>query len=106
MDNEKSLKSKENKKLEQSKSQQKNKNNRNFRKLNINLSSYYKLTKNNDNTFFKKNIFKNNKHNSTEIKDNQNKKKLFNIWKKSSKSNRILSIKKSDIKKEIKPKRN
>ena len=73
MDNEKSLKSKENKKLEKSNSHQKTMNKRNIRKLNINLSSYYKLTKNNDNTIVKKNIslYKSNKPNSTEIKDNQ-----------------------------------
>ena len=43
--------------------------------------------------------------NLIKIKHNQNKKRLFNIWKKLSKSNKILSIKKSDNKKEIKPKR-
>ena len=43
--------------------------------------------------------------NLIKIKHNQNKKTLFNIWKKLSKSNKILSIKKSDNKKEIKPKR-
>ena len=43
--------------------------------------------------------------NLIKIKDTQNKKKSFNIWKKLSKPKKLLSIKKSDIKKEIKPKR-
>ncbi len=43
--------------------------------------------------------------NLIKIKHNQNKKRLFNVWKKLSKLNKILSIKKSDNKKEIKPKR-
>ena len=103
MDKEKSLKIKDEKIIKTPNSQKKFNNNK---KLDINLSSYYKLTKKNNK--FKKNIsiFKTKNHNSTEIKDNHNKDsilyKKFLEFKFNNKSQKKANISNQKSKKKYK----